>query len=368
MSSRLPAAVTALVAISVAYLFRIIIYSPISPNPLHLPWVPSSAFPSNDILQGVVKIGEGIVDRPEDLAVDKEGSLYTATRDGWIKKLHKNGSWEEWRMMGGSSMLGMATAVDGGLLVCDAEKGLLKVDEGGVTVVASEVEGSKIRFADDVIQGADGNIYLSDASTKFGFHEWILDLLEAEPHGRVLKHDPSTGTTSLLLSHLAFPNGVALSSEQHFLVICESWKFRCLKHWLKGPSQGKTETLIENLPGAPDNVNLAEDGTFWIALLGLRSTGLDILHSSKVAKRIVAAFPTLWQKLGERKTRAMVINVGEDGKVKQMLDDSRGKVVTFVTSAVEYEGYLYLGSLLANFIVITTGIHLPGMESECAPL
>lgn len=44
-------------------------------------------------------------------------------------------------------------------------------------------------------------------------------------------------------------------------------RFRCLKYWLKGEMEGRTEIFVDNLPGGPDNVNLAHDGSFWIALL-----------------------------------------------------------------------------------------------------
>jgi len=51
-------------------------------------------------------------------------------------------------------------------------------------------------------------------------------------------------------------------------LICFSWiRFRCLKHWLKGINKGKTDIFIENLPAGPDNINLAPDGSFWIALI-----------------------------------------------------------------------------------------------------
>ena len=43
-------------------------------------------------LQEVTKIGEGFLNKPEDLCFDEEGTLYTATRDGWIKRMHRNGS------------------------------------------------------------------------------------------------------------------------------------------------------------------------------------------------------------------------------------------------------------------------------------
>jgi sugar lactone lactonase YvrE len=40
-----------------------------------------------------------------------------------------------------------------------------------------------------------------------------------------------------------------------------------VRHWLNGINKGKTDIFIENLPGGPDNINLAPDGSFWIALV-----------------------------------------------------------------------------------------------------
>lgn len=80
------------------------------------------------------------------------------------------------------------------------------------------------RFADAVIEAKDMSIYFSDASTKFGFHEWYLDALEARPHGRLLKFNPHTNTTSILVSQLYFANGVALSKDQDFLLVCETFR------------------------------------------------------------------------------------------------------------------------------------------------
>lgn len=68
------------------------------------------------------KLGEGRLEAPEDVCVDGEGTLYTATRDGWIKRMHPNGSWEDWKLLGGSALLGMTVSATGDLLVCDADK------------------------------------------------------------------------------------------------------------------------------------------------------------------------------------------------------------------------------------------------------
>ncbi|XP_057969297.1 protein STRICTOSIDINE SYNTHASE-LIKE 4-like [Malania oleifera] len=349
-----PACLSFLLVCLLASTLQVFFFSPISPDPLQLPppFSPSS-LPTNTLLQGVIKIGEGLVEDPEDVCVDGEkGILYAATRDGWIKRLHmKNGTWENWKMIGGRTLLGITTTAAGDLLVCDTEKGLIKIGEDGMTILASHADGSKISFADDVVEASDGSVYFSDASTKFGLNEWYLDVLEAKPHGRLLMYHPSSNHTSVLLPDLCFPNGVALSRNQDFLVVCETWKFRCLRYWLKGERKGKTEIFIDNLPGSPDNINLAPDGTFWIALLQFTSKGLEFVHTSRAAKHFLAAFPGLMKLVIGVGKGATVVNVAADGQsIIRKFDDPSGSVMSFVTSAVEFEDHLYLGSLNSTFI------------------
>lgn len=80
------------------------------------------------------------------------------------------------------------------------------------------------RLADAVVEASDGSVYFSDASTKFENDKWVLDLLEAKPYGRLLKYDPITRKTTVLLDGLWFANGVALSPREDYIVICETWK------------------------------------------------------------------------------------------------------------------------------------------------
>lgn len=61
-------------------------------------------------------------------------------------------------------------------------------------------------------------------------------------------------------------------------------------------------------------------------------------------------FPRLINLIDPTRTRAAVVNVGEDGKIVKMLDDHSGKVMSFVTSALEFEENLYFGSLNNDFI------------------
>lgn len=337
----------------VAVALQVYLFSPLSsPQLLYFPpeSLLNSILPPNTHLQEVIKIGEGLVKDPEDVCVDKDGILYTASRDGWIKRLHKNGTLENWKWINSSTLLGITATATGDIIVCDTQEGLLKVNEDGITVLVSHFNGSKLRLADDVIEAKDGSLYFSIGSTKFGLHECYLDVLEAKPHGQLLKYNPETEETSLVLDNLFFANGVALSNDKDYLLVCESWKFRCLKYWLQGDLKGKTEIFIENLPGAPDNINLAPDGSFWVALLQLTTKGLEFVHASKIAKHIVATFPRLVNIIDGTQKKAMVIKVAVNGTILRRLDDPEGKVMSFLTSAVEHEGNLYLGSLNADFI------------------
>lgn len=61
-------------------------------------------------------------------------------------------------------------------------------------------------------------------------------------------------------------------------------------------------------------------------------------------------FPKLSKWVIGVNDKATVINVASDGKIIRRFDDPTGKVMSFVTSALEFENHLYLGSLNCDFI------------------
>lgn len=94
--------------------------------------------------------------------------------------------------------------------------------EGKIEVLTDEVEGLKFKFTDGVDVAEDGTIYFTDASYKYGFNEFMFDILEGKPNGRLISYDPLTNHTSLLVSNLYFANGVAVSPDQQFVIFCET--------------------------------------------------------------------------------------------------------------------------------------------------
>ncbi|XP_052162714.1 protein STRICTOSIDINE SYNTHASE-LIKE 4-like isoform X3 [Oryza glaberrima] len=323
---------------------------PLAPPPARPP--AAARFPPNNLLQNLEKLGEGMLRAPEDVYVDNAGGeVFTATRDGWVRRMRANGSWERWGLVGGTGLLGVAPSADGAMLVCDADKGLLKVEENGrVTLLASTVQGSTIRFADAAIEASDGTVYFSDASTRFSFDNWFLDFFEYRFTGRLLKYDPRTGEASVVLDGLGFANGVALPPDEAFVVVCETMRFRCLRVWLKGEKAGEAEIFVDNLPGNPDNIRLGSDGHFWIALLQVRSPWLDLISRWSLTRRVIASFPALVERTKATLKGAVVAQVSLNGEIVRVLGDYEGKVINWVTSVTEFNGDLFLGSLATNFI------------------
>ena len=77
---------------------------------------------------------------------------------------------------------------------------------------------------------------------------------------------------------------------------------------------------------------------------------LQFLHRSKVLKHLVASIPGLLSQANGAHRKALVANVAADGHIIKIFDDPTGEVMSFVTSAVEFEGHLYLGNLKSDFI------------------
>lgn len=48
---------------------------------------------------------------------------------------------------------------------------------------------------------------------------------------------------------LWFPNGLAISPDNEFLVTAETFRYRLLRSYINGPKKGKSEIFVAGLPG-----------------------------------------------------------------------------------------------------------------------
>ena len=270
--------------------------SPIDPLAWDAPAAPqmTGVLEPNDTLMKAELLGQGQLHGPEDTAVDSQGRVYAGLADGRVVRLDASGKVETFVDTGGRP-LGMDFDAAGNLILADAWKGLLRIDpQGKVETLATEADGVPFAFTDDLDIASDGRIYFSDASSKFHQPDYILDLLEARPHGRLLRYDPSTGKTEVLLKDLYFANGVALSANEDFVLVNETYRYRITRYWLKGEKAGQHEVFIDNLPGLPDNLQGDRKGTFWVALPTPRKADADFLHRHPWLKAQLAKLPRMF--------------------------------------------------------------------------
>ncbi|MFD3375366.1 MULTISPECIES: SMP-30/gluconolactonase/LRE family protein [unclassified Streptomyces] len=320
---------------------------------------------------------------PEDVVVDREGRVITGVADGRILRFRPRGPARvEQIARTGGRPLGLEVLPDGRLLVCDAERGLLRVtpeadsgagssppsdlspsapspssssSAGRVEVLVDRVAGEPLRFCSNAAAAADGTVYFTASSRRFGLHEWLGDLIERTATGRLLRLPPGGGEPEVLLDDLDFANGVVLAEDESWVAVAETGAYRLTRLWLSGPRTGQRDTLIENLPGFPDNLSRGSDGTVWVALAGPRQRPLDWLRRAPAGVRRAAWRAVRPLPVSPRPV-ARVLGIGPGGRVRHDLRRRRAGY-RMVTSVHEHDGMLILGSLLEKGIVVC---ELPG--------
>ncbi|VXB68195.1 Gluconolactonase [Pseudomonas sp. 8AS] len=325
-------------------------YLALTPSPIDpLAWQPplaplmTGALEPNDTLMKAELLAQGQIHGPEDTAVDAQGRVYAGLHDGRIVRIGADGKAETFAATGGRP-LGMDFDAQGNLIVADAYKGLLRISPAGQSeVLATEADGVPFAFTDDLDIASDGRIYFSDASSKFHQPDYLLDLLEGRPYGRLLRYDPATGKSETLLKDLYFANGVALSQNEDFVLVNETYRYRITRYWLKGDKAGSHDVFIDNLPGMPDNLQGDRAGTFWVALPTPRKADADFLQNQPWLKAQLAKLPrSMWPKPQDY---GLAIALNEQGQIVQSLHDTSGTHLRMVTSVKPVGNYLYFGSL-----------------------
>jgi sugar lactone lactonase YvrE len=345
-------ALAILLVLVVAVVWLLAAPSPIDPVAYVPPPPPqmTGVLAPNDLLRRTELLAKGKMRGPETAVADAVGRIYGGTEDGRIVRVTASGGQERVETFArtGGRPLGLQFDARGNLIVADGKKGLLSIDPAGrVTVLATGAEGVSFRFTDDVEIAADGTIYFTDASSRFRVGEHLYDLLEARPHGRLLAYDPAAKTTRVLLRGLYFANGVALSRDESFILVAETYRCRIRRLWLRGPHQG-TDVFADNLPGYPDGVATDGRGTFWVAMFTLRNKAADRLQPRPWAKRLLAKLPAfLWPR---PEPYGLVLAFDEQGRLLRSLHDPGGRHVSPITSVQPAGDVLYLGTLTGDWI------------------
>ncbi|HKP29339.1 MAG TPA: SMP-30/gluconolactonase/LRE family protein [Gemmatimonadales bacterium] len=287
---------------------------------------------------------------PEDIARGHDGAWYTGLDDGRIVSLIQDGTR---RVVGttGGRPLGIRQLPDGALVVADAFRGLLRVEQdGAVRVLADSVNGHRLTYPDALDLAPDGTIWMSDASARHPHPSGaVLDFWDARPTGRLLQYDPAIGRTTVALDSLDFANGVAVGPDGAYVLVNETLSSRITRLWITGPRAGSRDVFIEHLPGLPDNLSYDGAGMFWVALYGERTQAINRVRAlAPLLRRILYRVPERLRLRGVEKI-GWVLGIDTSGTIRYNLVDRSGATGP-VTSVIADHESLYLGSLLDSTI------------------
>ncbi|WP_367648116.1 SMP-30/gluconolactonase/LRE family protein [Ruegeria arenilitoris] len=265
---------------------------------------------------------------PEDIAVLPDGAVYTTSLSGNLYRIDGN-SLVEIDNLGGRP-LGLHAGPDGALYIADSFRGVMRWDgPGTLRNVVSEIDGNPVIYANQLAAAKDGTIYFSNSSDRFDPETMggtkptsVLTIWEQSESGYVARHDPG-GTTVKIAEGFVYTNGVALSPEEDFLLIAETGRARLHKHWLKGPKEGTTEVLLDNLPGYPDNIEAQGDGTYWMAFASPRVPS-EVLMPYPFLRKVVWRLGPMVRPAPIH--RGMLVHFDGDGKILRTLQDPDGRL------------------------------------------
>ncbi|PWA78780.1 Six-bladed beta-propeller, TolB-like protein [Artemisia annua] len=292
---------------------------------------------------------------------DRGWETFALVSQKWSEKLCATGkdstTYKQWKkepLCG--RPLGLRFDKDSGdLYIADAYYGLMVVGpEGGLAKpLTTEVDGKPILFANDLDIHSNGSIFFTDTSRKYNRVNHFFIMLEGEATGRLLRYDPPTKSTHVVLDGLAFPNGVQLSRDQSFLLFTETTNCRLMKLWIEGERKGKVE-LVANLPGFPDNIRINDKGQFWVAIDCCRTKAQEVLTNNPWMRSLYFRLPFQMRYLARimgMRMYSVVSLFDEQGEILlDVLDDKEGVVMKLVSEVREAEGMLWIGTVAHNHI------------------
>ena len=309
-------------------------------------WQPPSTRPGTPIALPV-----SVVELPstgaEDVLIDRTGSVVTGLANGDVVRLNAEGA----VVLGntGGRPLGIEEYLDGNLLVCDHDRGLLRFDvaTGTVDVLVGEVDGKRLHFCSNAVICADGTIYFSSSSETATWKEVRRDVINHATSGCLACVRPD-GEITVLRRDLAFANGVALAPDESFLLVAETIRYRILKLWLKGPRAGEWAEFASGMPGFPDNISLSSSGLVWVSLPAPRLPVLDfLLPRHPILRQLALLVP---QPLHPKQEDFVWVQAYDlDGTLVHDIK-TRHKRLSYITAAAQSGGTVWLASVHHNVL------------------
>lgn len=166
---------------------------------------------------------------------------------------------------------GLALDAQGRLLACEHgdRRISLLTQGGGKRTLADAYDGRRLNSPNDLVVHSSGSIYFTDPP--YGLPERAEDARRELDFCGVYRLD-ADGTVTLLTKQLARPNGIGLSPDEKTLYVAQSDPQKAI--WMAFPvteeqllGEGRiihdATDQVGKLPGLPDGLCVAQDGTLW---------------------------------------------------------------------------------------------------------
>ncbi|KAF9801302.1 hypothetical protein SFRURICE_000396 [Spodoptera frugiperda] len=230
---------------------------------------------TNGALNNGGKLFSGKLLGPEAFQLYK-GEVYTGLATGEIVKLTPQGHVTFVTKIGEPCSglayehicgrpLGFVIDKDGNLYVADAYYGIWKVNVNTnkkqlLVSPRVPIQDRLPKLFNSVALAKNGDLYWTDSSSDFELKDGVISSM-CDASGRLFHYDAAKNQSKVLLDDLWFANGVVVSPNNDFVVVCETFRSRLMKYYLSGPKKGQSEVFADGLPGTPDNARPLPDGS-----------------------------------------------------------------------------------------------------------
>ncbi|MBZ5738715.1 SMP-30/gluconolactonase/LRE family protein [Nocardioides mangrovi] len=273
-----------------------------------------------------------------------EGAVFTGTEDGSIFRVSHDGRRIDRVAHTGGRPLGIEIDLDGRLLVCDAHRGVLRVDPrtGAIEDVADRIDRAPMMFCNNAAIAGDGTVWFTDSSLHYGIEQWKDDFVQDTRTGRLARLG-TDGTIEVVLEGLAFGNGVALAADESYVAVAETGARTVVRRWLTGERAGTRDLLVTDLPGYPDNIARGSDGLMWVSIASPVDPLVERLQKAPMpVRKAVTRIPERLQPAPKQTVRVQAYD--DAGTLVHDLDlPATG--YHMVTGVREHDGRVWLGSL-----------------------
>jgi sugar lactone lactonase YvrE len=185
-------------------------------------------------------VGEGI-DRPEQVLVTREGSVYASDKSSAVAEILREGGVRRIGHAEGEPN-GIALTAEGKFLIANFGEGKLQELDpttGAIRVLASEtVEGRLLKWLNYVLVDSTGTIWCSVCTVNPDLTETLTN---GAVDGYIFRISPSDGVPQVVADSVNFPNCMALDRDEEYLYVVRTAAGDVVRFRIEGDKLGPEE-------------------------------------------------------------------------------------------------------------------------------